>query len=101
MGGANMADAAEDLSIVLIPLAAPVYGRDGRKLGHVAAVDGGGILVERGFVVLLRCCVAHADVDRCDHGRVVLRRTREEVLGITGDSDTFGCEPIDSTITGP
>ena len=65
-----IADAVERADVFLDPLAGPVNDRDGRKVGHLAAVDADGIVVERGLIALLRSRVPFSNVDCFEHGRV-------------------------------
>ena len=65
-----------------IPIGAPVHDARGEKIGTVVGADPYGLMVERGLFLVRDYLVRLSDVDRFEDGRLYLKLTRDEVLGV-------------------
>lgn len=64
-----------------IPRGAPVLDAAGEKLGTVREADAYALVVERGFLFVTDFEIPLDEVDRYEDGRLILKRTKREVLG--------------------
>lgn len=62
-----------------IPIGAPVYTADGRRLGVVTQGDAYGLLVEDGFFVRHAYRLRLSDVERYEDGNLLLKLTIDQV----------------------
>ena len=73
-----VARAVESNGIMLI--GAPVYDRDGRRIGKVVSANNADLRIECGLFFRQTYCVSLGDVDRVEDGRVILGVSRDEAM---------------------
>lgn len=64
-----------------IPIGTPVFDAAGEKLGTVREADVYALVVERGFFFVTDHEIALDEVDRLEDGKLVLKRTKAQLLG--------------------
>lgn len=64
-----------------IPLGTPVVDAAGERLGMLRAADPWVLAVERGIFFPGEYAIAMAEVDRYEDGALILKRTKQDLLG--------------------
>jgi hypothetical protein len=70
-----------------IPFGVPVHTADGERLGFLADATAYDLIIENGFLVRHTFVVPMADIDRVEHGVLVLGVSRDQVSQCAASAD--------------